>query len=151
MAERVKADTLKDLQKQRAKTDAEAFLAEVQKGASFNDAASPYNVSPAETDLFGRNAAIPEIGNELQVSQAAFELTSEKPLAEKVLEGRKGMFVIRLKERQTPDVDDEGFDKEKTSIVSRLTEQKRQTTYQAWLEDLKSRGKVKIEWELIKQ
>lgn len=149
VADRVRADSIKDQQKKRAQADAEAFLSDVQKGKAFADAGVQYNVTPMVTDLFERNGAIPKIGNEQQISQAAFELTAEKPLAEKVLQGNDGLYVIRLKDRQMPKADDAGFDKEKESIVSRLTEQKRQATYQNWLADLKSRSKIDVNDELI--
>ena len=59
------------------------------------------------------------------------------------------LYVIRLKDRQSPNADVLGFNKEKASIVSRLTEQKRQATYQNWLADLKSRSKIDVNEELI--
>jgi peptidyl-prolyl cis-trans isomerase D len=151
VADRVKADSIKDQQKKRAQADAEAFLSDVQKGKTFADAGAQYNVTPLETELFERNGAIPKIGNEQQISQAAFELTAQKPLAEKVLQSNKGLYVIRLKDRQVPNAQDPDFDKEKESIVSRLTEQKRQATYQNWLADLKSRSKIDVNKELIRQ
>lgn len=151
VADRVKADTVKDQQKQRAQTDAEAFLADVQNGKAFADAGAQYNVSPMETGPFERNGAIPQVGNEQQISQAAFGLTMDQPLSDKVLQGSKGLYVIRLKDRQLPNADDPGFGKEKETIVSRLTEQKRQTAYQNWLADLRSRSEIEINEELIRQ
>jgi peptidyl-prolyl cis-trans isomerase D len=151
VADRAKADTVKDQQKKQAQADAEAFLADVQKGDAFADAGARYNVTPMETGFFERNGAIPLIGNEQQISQAAFELTSDKPLVEKVLQGSKGLYVVRLKDRQVANADDQGFDKERETIVSRLTEQKRQSTYQNWLADLKSRSKIDVNKELIQQ
>lgn len=147
VAARVKADTVKDQQKERARNDAEAFLADVQKGKTFADAGGQYGIKPMQTGFFERNSAIPQIGSEQQISQAAFELADDKPLAEKVLQGRKGWFVIRLKERQAPD--EEGFGKEKETLVKRLTEQKRQETFQNWLADLKARSEIDINEKLI--
>jgi len=149
VAARVKTDTLKDQQRQKAKTDAEAFIAELKKGGTFDAVGAQYSAQPMETPLFGRNAPIPQIGTEQQINEAAFGLTTEKPLAESAVEGRKGWYVIRLKERQTPE--DEGFVNEKDSIVQRLTEQKRQAAYQAWLTDLRSRSEITVNQSLIEQ
>ena len=149
VAARVKTDALKDQQQLKAKADAEAFLSELQKGETFQAVGSKYSVQPKQTPLFGRNAAIPDIGAEQQINAAAFGLTADKPLADNAVQGRKGWYVIRLKERQVPE--DEGFGKEKESIVKRLTEQKRQATYQAWLADLKARSEIEVNRSLIEQ
>ena len=149
VASRVKADTIKDQQQQKAKADAESFLSSVKEGKKFNEASEQFGISPKETALFKRSGAIPEIGSEPQINQAAFALTPEKPLAQEALQARQGWYVFRLKERKAPD--DEGFGNEKEGIVSRLTEQKRQAAYQGWLADLKSKSKIKINEELLQQ
>ncbi len=146
---RVKADTIKDQQRQKAKADAEAFLAELQKGGAFEEVGVNFSVQPKATPLFGRNAPIPDVGTEQQINGAAFDLTKDKPLAKNAIEGRKGWYVIRLKERQAPAAED--FVKEKDSLVKRLTEQKRQSAYQAWLADLRSRSEIKVNRTLIEQ
>ncbi len=146
---RVKSDTIKDQQRQKAKADAEALIGELQKGGTFETAGTQFSIQPKETPLFGRNAPIPEIGAEQQINEAAFGLTTDKPLAENAIEGRKGWYVIRLKERQAPESAD--FVKEKDSLVKRLTEQKRQSTYQSWLADLRGRSEIKVNRTLIEQ
>lgn len=149
VAERVKADTIKDQQQQKAKADAEAFLAELQKGGTLAQLGTQFNVQPKETPLFARNGAIPTIGNEQQISQAVFGLTMEKPLADKAVQGRKGWYVVRLKERQAPE--ESGFGKERDAIIERLTGQKRQAAYQAWLADLRSRSDITVNRSLLEQ
>jgi peptidyl-prolyl cis-trans isomerase D len=149
VAARVKADTVRDQQKIRAKADAESFLASAKEGKEFSDVGVEYDITPKETVFFQRNGAIPQIGNEQQINQKAFALTVENPLAQEVLQARQGWFVIRLKERQAPD--DKGYGKEKENIVSRLTEQKRQSTYQSWLADLKSKSEIEINEDLLQQ
>ena len=149
VAARVKADTVRDQQKMRAKADAESFLASVKEGKEFSDVSVEYDITPKETVFFQRNGNIPQIGNEQQINQKAFALTVENPLAQEVLEARQGWFVIRLKERQAPD--DKGYGKEKENIVNRLTEQKRQSTYQGWLADLKSKSEIEINEDLLQQ
>jgi peptidyl-prolyl cis-trans isomerase D len=147
VADRVKADTIKDQQQQKAKADAEAFLAELQKGGTLAQIGAQFDVQPKETPLFARSGAIPTIGNEQQISQAAFGLTTEKPLADKAVQGRKGWYAIRLKERQAPE--ESGFGKERDAIIERLTGQKRQAVYQSWLADLKSRSDITVNRSLM--
>ena len=148
VADRVRADLVKSIQDQRAKADAEAFTKKVEGGETFAAAAKGLNVELAETGLFSRNGAIPKIGYEPQILQDAFKLTQEKPMFPDAVQGRQGWYVLRLKNREAPA--DAGFAKEKEAIIKRLTEQKKQTTFQSWLEDLRSRGKIEINEELTK-
>jgi hypothetical protein len=60
----------------------------------------------------------------------------------------RGWLVFELKERKA--AEEQAFDKEKEDIVARLTDQKKQATLNTWLEDLKSRGAVEINYDLIK-
>jgi peptidyl-prolyl cis-trans isomerase D len=147
VAGRVMADARKDQQKQQAKTDAEVLLAEAIAGGTLTELGAQKGIQPKISDFFARNASIPQIGYEQQINQTAFLLTPEKPLAQEALQGGKGWYVIRLQERQAPA--EEGFGKEKESIVKRLTEQKRQTTYQNWLAELRSRSEIDVNEKLI--
>ncbi len=101
-----------------------------------------------ETGFFTREGAIPQIGYEPQIQQDAFQLTREKSLLEKAIKGRQGWYVLQLKDRQAPE--DAGFAKERPSIVQRLTEQKKQTAFESWLEDLKSKSKIEINRDLTR-
>lgn len=148
VAEKVKQDFVKSLQDEKAKADAEALLAAVQGGEKFEKAAKKYNLEVTSTGYFKRTGSVPKIGYDRGITEQAFLLTSEKALCEKPLSGAKGWFVIRLKDRKKPA--DEGFDKEQTTIVSQLTQQKKQRVYQQWLTDVKARSDIDIKDELIK-
>lgn len=147
VAEKVRADLIKERQNLKAKADAEALLAAVQKDGTFSGAVDAFNVKPMTTGLFGRNAAVPNIGYDAQMSAAAFKLTKEKPLLEEALKGPKGWYVIQLKERRLPAED--GFAKEKVAITQRLGDQKKQTALQTWLAELRARSEVEINESLI--
>ena len=148
VAARVKADVIKARQDQLAKADAEAFLGKVQGGESFAEASAGFKVDPLETGFFSRKGAIPKIGNEPQIQKDSFQLTMEKPLLDKAVQGRQGWYVVQLKARQAPD--ETGYTKEKASIMKRLTEQKKRTTFESWLQELKSKSKIEINKELTK-
>jgi peptidyl-prolyl cis-trans isomerase D len=145
--DRVKHDLVATLQDERAKADAEAFLAELKKGKSMAQADAPSDAKPDQTGFFTRTGAIPKIGYEPAISRAAFELGPAKRLPDQVFKGRQGWYVIQLKERKLPAM--EGFEKQKSNIEKRLTEQKRQTALGQWLADLRTRGKVDINRKLI--
>jgi peptidyl-prolyl cis-trans isomerase D len=148
VADRVREDLIKSRQDQRAQADAQDFLKTVLEGKSFADAGSDFKLKIMETGLFERSGAIPQIGYEPQIQQKAFDLTMEKPLMEEAVKGLQGWFVLRLKERQAPD--GAGFEKDRESILKRLTEQKKQAAFGSWLDDLKSRSKIKIFRDRIK-
>ena len=94
------------------------------------------------TGDFKRNASIPEIGYESEISSAAFMLTTEKPFPEKTFNGTKGTYVIRLKNRKLPDA--EGFDKEKEQIKETLQVRKQSRTFNEWLQQIKDGSEITI-------
>lgn len=144
---RVKQDVVKARQNELAKADAQKCLDEIRAGKSITDAAAAFGVKVEETGFFGRRDPIPNIGSEQEVSRIGFELSDKKTLPEQVISGQQGWYIISLKERKSPT--EEGFEKEKKNIVSGLTEQKKQQIFQDWLAELKSRGKVEINRQLI--
>ncbi|MFZ1983159.1 MAG: SurA N-terminal domain-containing protein [Desulfatitalea sp.] len=145
--EKVRTDLMQKRRNERAKADAEACLAEVQKGKSLIDAGVSFDLRPMETGFFKRSGTIPKIGYDPQIGAAAFALQSGKTIPDKVFQGREGWYVIQLRERKPPAADE--FAKEQDSIVNRLTEQKKQSALGQWLADLKARGKVDINSKLI--
>jgi peptidyl-prolyl cis-trans isomerase D len=68
-------------------------------------------------------------------------------LSEEVIKGTKGYYLIRLKERKTPDA--AGFEAEKENIEKSLMEQKKRKAYEAWLSQLKERSDIAIEEKLF--
>lgn len=145
--ERVRADVTIMLQDERARADAEASLAALRQGQDPAEVAAAYGLEPAETGFFKRTAAVPQIGYEPDIVQAAFGLQPERPLPEEVFNARQGWYVLKLNERKSPDA--EGFAAEKADIMRRLPEQKKQDVFQQWLADLKARSRIHIEQQMI--
>ncbi len=145
--ERVREDLAQKRRAERAKADAEACLAQIKQGKTLSEAGAQYDLQPLQTGFFKRGEAIPKIGYDPQISAAAFELKSDKALADKAYEGTDGWYLIQLKERKPPAADD--FSKEKENIIKRLTEQKKQSAFGQWLADLRARGKLDINYKLI--
>lgn len=147
VAERVKADSVKARQDSLAKADAEKCLAELKNGGDFVALAVAFNLKPAETGFFKRSGAIPKIGYEQAISQAAFALKADQPLPDEAFKGKEGWYVVRYKERKLPA--DEGFEKEKSALMKRLLEQKKQTVFQQWRADLRANGRIEIKQDAI--
>jgi peptidyl-prolyl cis-trans isomerase D len=133
------ADLKKKQQQEMAENEADKLL-EALKNDPQGDTATKAQFTA--TGDFKRNASIPEIGYENEISSAAFMLTAEKPLPEKTFNGTKGTYVIRLKNRKLPD--DAGFDKEKEQIKETLLARKQSRTFNTWLQQIKDNSEITI-------
>jgi peptidyl-prolyl cis-trans isomerase D len=147
VAEEVKADLLKQRQAERAKSEAEALLAEIAKGTPLSEAVTQRSLSLQETGLFKRTGSIPKLGYEPEIIQSAFKLSTAKPLHEVPLEARQGWYVIRLKDRRLPDGD--GFAQEKDTLSNQLDVQKKQSAVQQWLADLKASSQIETNQKML--
>lgn len=147
VVERVRADLLKERQNERAKSEAEALLAEVGKGTALSEAAVQRKLTLHETGFFKRTDSIPELGYEPQLTQSAFRLTVSKPLHEAPLKAKEAWHVIRLKERKP--ANEEGFAKEKEMLAKQLDEQKKQNAVQQWMADLKAQSRIETNQKLM--
>ncbi len=144
---KVSADLVKKNKVEKAKMDAEALLAALKEGADMAGASKKFDLKAQSTGFFKRNDAIPDIGFERNISEAAFELSAQNPLPQVAIEGPKGYYVIKFKERKAPSMAD--FDKEKEGIKNRLLQQKRFKTFQAWLDQRKKSSEIVIEESLL--
>ena len=145
--EKVRADLIKEKQGERAKEDAEALLAALKDGVDMGAATKEFDLKAQSTGFFKRNDSIPNIGFERSISSVAFELSAQNALPQEVIDGPKGYYVIKFKEKKAPSMDD--FDKEKEGIQNRLLQQKKFKTMQAWLDQRKNSSEIVIEEDLL--
>ena len=145
--EKVRADLIKEKKGEKAKMDAEALLVALKDGTDMAAAAKEFDLKAQNTGFFKRNDAIPNIGFERGISSAAFELSAQNNLPQEVIDGPKGYYVIKFKEKKAPSMVD--FGKEKEGIQNRLLQQKRFKTYQAWLDQTKKSSEIVIEEDLL--
>ncbi|MCP4748357.1 MAG: hypothetical protein GY874_19810 [Desulfobacteraceae bacterium] len=145
--DKVVTETKKAKQQERAQSDAKAFLKAIAGKDPLPGLLEKYKVKEMDTGFFKRSASIPKIGYERQIIDVAFKLTKENPLGKEPVQGRQGWYVLRLKERKPASED--LYEKEKQSIISRLTNQKKQAAMKQWIDDLKSHGKIDINEELV--
>ena len=103
-----------------------------------NTESKHFNLTPKTTGFFKRNDSVPEIGYEREILEAAFKITNEKKLPEKVIKGTKGYYVIKLRDRKMPEFD--GFNEEKAAIKQRLLQQKKARTFNELLVQIKSKS-----------
>jgi len=143
----VKADLVKQRQEAKAQKDANTCLSALQSGNSMSTESKHFNLTPTTTGFFKRNDSIPKIGTEREIAKAAFQLTNEIKLPEKVIKGIKGYYVIQFRDRKMPEF--EGFNKEKAVIRQRLLQQKKDRTFDALLAQIRSKSEITIKKEFL--
>lgn len=143
VGETVRSDLIKEKQDEKAKNDADAFLAIVKERGSLVDESKKMDLTTDTTGFFKRNDSIPNIGYEREIAEAAFLLSADKKVPDNVIKGKNGYYVISFKESKEPE--SEGFDREKEEIKEKLLQQKKQQTFEAMLSQLKSKSEIIIE------
>ncbi|MBW1941177.1 MAG: peptidyl-prolyl cis-trans isomerase [Deltaproteobacteria bacterium] len=136
-------DLIKVKQDEKAKTDADNFLAALKNGKSITDEAKQSNLTVVTTGFFDRKRSIPEIGYERKISEAAFKLSNKEKTPERVIKGKKGYYVIALKEIKEADPED--FDKEKSKIKEKLIEEKKSKAFAEWISRIREKSEISIE------
>ena len=140
---KVRADLVKEKKGEKATIDAEALLSALKDGADLTAASKEFDLKAQSTGFFKRNDAIPNIGFERNISGVAFGLSAQNSLPQEIIDGPKGYYVIKFKQRKAPAMAD--FAKEKDGIQNRLLQQKRFKAFQAWLEQRKKSSEIVIE------
>ncbi len=141
--ERVRQDLIQAKENDLAKQDAEEFLSSLKGGAEFQKAAANQKLKTKSTGFFKRSGAIPEIGLEQEIQDAAFLLSPSNPFPDGVIKGRQGYYVIRFKARQ--EADPKEFEDQKSRITSSLLRQKRQTAIGGLLARLREKSEITVE------
>lgn len=143
--DKVTQDLIKEMTDKKASENANTFLAALKNGASMKAEAEKQGLEMQTTGFFTRNEAIPIIGRENSVSNEAFMLNHENKLPEQVINARNEYYVIEFKEKKYPDAKD--FEKEKTSIIETIKQQKSSNALELWIADLKAKSEINIKDE----
>ncbi|MFO7687091.1 MAG: SurA N-terminal domain-containing protein [Desulfobacterales bacterium] len=147
VAPRVRADLIRDKQNVQAREQAEAFLAALKAGKSFDDESLRSGLPVAVTGFFTRKAPLPKIGHHQDLSDAAFRLSPQNRWPQKVFEGQDGYYVVEFNGRKEPSAED--FEKEKTQVMQKLREQKQYRTVTDWLAELRNSGQISIDQSFL--
>ncbi|MEN8780831.1 MAG: SurA N-terminal domain-containing protein [Desulfobacterales bacterium] len=143
VAPRVRADLIKEKQNEKARAEAEAFLAALQAGKSFDDESARTGLPVDTTGFFTRKTPVPKVGNNPELSDAAFLLSSQNRWPQKVFEGNNEYYVVEFGGRKEPSAED--FEKEKADVKEKLREQKQYRAVTDWLAELRSGGEITID------
>ncbi|MFH2064643.1 MAG: SurA N-terminal domain-containing protein [Pseudomonadota bacterium] len=141
VSEKVKNDLIQQLKSRKAAEEAEAFLKSINTDNSLADLGARKNV--ITTGFFKRNGEVPQAGYEKPLIDAAFQLSGEKKWPEKVIKGKTNYYVIEFIDRKKPDPED--YQKEKETVINRLSQSKRRITFDTWLTKLRAASDITIE------
>lgn len=136
----VTKDLIKEKQKEMARKDAEALLAEVKNGVSLEQAAKKSGLARRTSDFIKRSDPVGDIGNEPEFSRVAFDLSERQPLAADPVQTAKGYCVLRFVEQKEPAM--EGFEKERAQIKERLLQQKQLKAWEVWMSQLHNSSQI---------
>ena len=139
---RVRDDLIKEIQDQKAHQDAGAFLTALKNGKSMDSESKKYKITPQISGFFKRDVSSSEIGLEQETIKTAFKLSEANKLPPEALKGEKGYYIIQFKERKAPDP--LGFNTEAAKIMQSLLAQKTNKTFNAYLEQIKSKSEITI-------
>jgi peptidyl-prolyl cis-trans isomerase D len=145
--------------KKRAETAANEYLARLKAGEPI-DSLVPTPPGGAEPDGLGLKvrtspefqrggATIPGLGSAPEIVEAAFALTEEAPVPDRVFALRDDYIVVALKERKTPN--DAEFAAQEDEIAERLLALKQAAWLRSFVRDLRSKAEKegRIESELL--
>ena len=139
----VQTDVIKKRREEKAEADANSCLKSLKEGKSIKEAAGASGATANTTGYFKRNATIPEVGYEPNLTAAVFKLSKNNPLPENVVKGQKGFYVIRLKDRKEPDTEE--FKKQTSDLLDRLLQMKKQRAFDEWLSQVRNNSDITVE------
>lgn len=156
--EEVKQDAartlLQDRQKQAAaRAQAEKLLAQLKEGASLEELTRGTDSEPTDDPsdkptrvetgwILASEDTIPGVGEAPQLHAAIFEASPEQPVLDKVFEAARGYYVVKLLEREQPDLSK--FPEAKEDLRNSTIWGKQNDVYRAWVKHLRSQADIQI-------
>lgn len=133
--ERVMADALRQAQEQKASGDADALLALLAEGKDF-----PEGTKVVESPMFTRDGKGADTLDR-KVVETAFGMNAGKPVADVVVKGENGYYVVALKEKKVPSLD--GYAEASEPLKAELLSNKRRDVLAKWIQELREGAEIK--------
>ncbi len=142
--QRVAADLQQQRREEKAAAAAEDFMSDLQNNKQdMAQAADRAGLTMRTTDFFGRGEKVPGIGRVPELSDSAFALTPENPLADSVITGKDGYYVISLAEHRFPD--EAEFEENQDQAIAELLQRKKDRAFSQWLAVMRGRSEIMVE------
>ncbi len=110
----------------------------------------PGSVLPVRREtpwVLASQESIPRIGVSEELHAELFALTAEAPIASRVHEVNGVYYVVVLKERETPDLDE--FEADKDSLRRYAESVKQNQVFRAWVDNLRSKASIEYNQQLF--
>lgn len=129
----------------KAEDEGRNFVGKLRGGEKLEDLAQQIKGTVRKSEPFSRVGFVPEAGAQGDVFAAAFELAAGE-YGGPVTAGEK-VWIYRVDEKEAPAA--EAFEEEKASLLQRLEDQKKESVFNSWLADLRSKRSIEINEGLI--
>jgi parvulin-like peptidyl-prolyl isomerase len=139
VAETIKAQLANEERMRLAARQASEVYERVNSGMSLEQAAASDSLEVKETPEFSRAGYISGIGREPKFNGAAFGIQEVGGIAPPI-EGARGYFVIRLKEKQN--FDEADFNAKKEGLTAQVLQRKRGQVFANWYADVRDRADI---------
>jgi hypothetical protein len=140
---KVKRDLIAELQKEKAKKDAETILTELKKSGDLEKVAVEKGLEVKLSKLFTRDEGIGEVSGNRKITKEAFKLSGKNRICPNLVKANGNFFIIVFRERKIPAKAE--IDKNISAVKTKLIKVKRTKVFQAFLDDLRTRSTIKIE------
>ncbi len=134
------------LQDEKAKETAQAWLAEAGGDKDLKSLAALKNIPLKSTALFARTRSIPELGQSPEIIETAFQLKANV-LHPAVLKGNDGYYLISLKEKKVPA--EEEVQNNLADVKNQLKSMKQNAAYTEWVTALKNKSTIEIQPDIL--
>ena len=116
--------------------EAQSILNHLKSGETLENIAGKYGLKINETGFFQPGDTIPQLGSSPEIAEVIFQLSSNKPYAEKPLLINNAYVILKLKD--VSKLDENDFAAKKEMYKKILISLKREEAMQTWLEGNKA-------------
>jgi len=139
----VEMDLAAKLSQENAKLAAETFLGALKDNGDIKALAKEKGLVVKASSLFSRGGSASEFDGNPEVTKAAFEISSKKPVYPGVIKGNGVYYVISFREMKFPD--EAEIKANLSDVKTSFLKSKQGAVYGEWLQELKAAGKIQVE------
>jgi peptidyl-prolyl cis-trans isomerase D len=140
--DRVKSALIKRLARQQAEQEATRLLGELRQGKPLTRVAAQAGLTVKDSGFFTRFQGFRRQRQAESLTDAAFQLSRQRPYPEKPLWWQGNYYLLAFKARREPDPQE--FHRARDQMRAQLLRQKQQLILASWLDGERRRAKIKV-------
>lgn len=145
--DRVVKEITANLQKNKAKEEAQLYLAKAVEAKTLDQPGRDKNLNLKSTKLFTRTSNIEEVGNSQEFVQASFTLNENNKIYPEIIETSFGYCIVEFKEKKSPEESE--ISENLKNIKNEISMRKQAQSYQAWMAELRKQAKITYDPEIL--